>query len=400
MECDKGLSKRYMNLKPEEVRFVDLFRILFSVNIDNKNFVDSKARKTKEDTFDIRWLIFLSIVAQKLLQFVSKPLSFIGSTLELLLNLLSFNTNIIVLLFNVLRGKVVVPDRESANFKSFVGKTDERTELDANIGRGDGMRYFAALSSMASKVSYENKAYIKAVVEDQWKMELLGSYDFRNDFQDKATTQAFICRDKTKDQDTIVVAFRGTEPFDADAWCTDIDLSWYKFQGAGKIHGGFMKALGMQKCAGWSKEVKKDVNGGGPLAYYTIRDMLREILTENDRTKFIVTGHSLGGALAILFPAVLAFHEEKLLLERLEGVYTFGQPRVGDGKFGNYMEKTFRENGINYYRFVYCNDMVPRVPYDYKGLLFKHFGTCVYHDRRYKGKVSTIVKTISHIGLI
>ncbi|KAF5752899.1 putative Alpha/beta-Hydrolases superfamily protein [Tripterygium wilfordii] len=104
MECDEGFAKRYMNLRPEEVRFVDLFRILFSVNIDNKNFVDSKARKTKEDTFDVRWLIFLSIVAQKLLQFVSKPLSFIGSTLEFFLNLLSFNTNILVLLLNVLRG--------------------------------------------------------------------------------------------------------------------------------------------------------------------------------------------------------------------------------------------------------------------------------------------------------
>ncbi|XP_031254430.1 uncharacterized protein LOC116112428 [Pistacia vera] len=384
-ECEKGFTCNYMLLKPEEVKFFDLIRILIYSDIAKRDFVDSS--KAREETFRRRWLMFISIVVQKFLLFFAKPLACTGSGIEFLVNLVSSNRNLGVLFLNMIKGKLVKPDRQSATFISFIGNLDKRVKLDSSIKHGDA-RYFATLCMMASKAAYENRAYIETTVKDHWKMDYLGFYDYWNDYQDKATTQAFMLHDKGIDHDTIIVSFRGTEPFDADAWCSDFDLSWYEINGVGNIHGGFMKALGLQKQRGWPKEMNKlEDMRPEPLAYYAIREMLKDQLSKNDRAKYILTGHSLGGALAILFPTILILHEEKLLLERLEGIYTYGQPRVGDEQFGKFMEMKLKEHSVRYFRLVYSNDMVPRLPYDDSDLMFKHFGTCIYYNRHYEAKV-------------
>ena len=102
MECNKGFSASYMILKPEEVGFCDLMHILFSSDIEKRKFVDSS--EATEESFGRRWLIFLSIVVQKSLQFVAKPLANIGSGFEMGLNLLSSNGNLFKLFLNSIRG--------------------------------------------------------------------------------------------------------------------------------------------------------------------------------------------------------------------------------------------------------------------------------------------------------
>ncbi|EEF38790.1 hypothetical protein RCOM_1408610 [Ricinus communis] len=101
MDCDKGFSSSHMILKPEEVNLFDLIHILFSTDLRKRRFVDSA--KATEESFERRWIIFISIVVQKMLQVFSKPLAFVGSLSEMWLNLLSINGNFFKLSFNFLR---------------------------------------------------------------------------------------------------------------------------------------------------------------------------------------------------------------------------------------------------------------------------------------------------------
>lgn len=102
MACDKGFSSSYMLLKPEEVKLFDLIHILFAKNIEKRKFID--APEGTEEGFTRRWLIFASVAVQKLLQFVSKPLTIVGAGVEMFLNLLSSNGGFCRLVLNFLRG--------------------------------------------------------------------------------------------------------------------------------------------------------------------------------------------------------------------------------------------------------------------------------------------------------
>ncbi|KAG6421660.1 hypothetical protein SASPL_118217 [Salvia splendens] len=335
--------RKYLELKPGRTNILGILRALSSHDYTEecKDFIESKDEIMAEH----RWVVFASILAQKLLHYIDKPLSLLGSGLEMFLNILC----------------------NATNFHTFFFR-DSRVDLDKKVEPGT-KKYFASLSAMASKLAYENDHYIKNIVENTWKMEFLGSYSFWDERYKGDTTQAFLFRDSG----TITVAFRGTEPFNAKDWMTDFDISWCKLPNLkGRVHCGFVKALGL---------LATDHNQDCP--YATIAQLLRS----NHATRLVVTGHSLGGALAVLFASGLVMHGEDELMERLEGVYTFGQPRVGDARFGEFMEERFRAWGVEYYRFVYNYDIVPRLPFDTNALMFKHFGRCIYINSLYEAKI-------------
>ncbi|KAI3513105.1 hypothetical protein L1887_20431 [Cichorium endivia] len=397
MASAEEFCENYLVLDANEASLYDIACILICSTdfLNKKRFYDQSSQDVEKSTqsFRQRWLIFASVLAQKLLSWAKKPLALIGCLIETWLNLLSCNGGFFGLLINSIQGKVVMPGESPKKFTSIVGQLDKRLKLGESIKKGDG-RYNESLAMMASKLSYENGPFVQAAVQDHLKMEFIGFYKFWNAYQNQFTTYATMFQD-TSNPNLIVVAFRGTDPFNANQWMTDLDISWYELKDMnnsgtiGRIHSGFMKALGLQRIKGWPKELDPPPNQNDehPYAYYKLREKLKEILGMNPNAKFMVTGHSLGGALAILFMGVLGLHEETWLLERLEGVYTFGQPRVGDASFGRYMMKMIKDHDVRYFRYVYSNDIVPRLPYDDKSLFFKHFGSSLFYNSFYKGKV-------------
>jgi hypothetical protein len=88
--------------------------------------------------------------------------------------------------------------------------------------------------------------------------------------------------------------------------------------------------------------------------YPDIKDTIEEFRTQNQTLWF--TGHSLGGALAMLAGAKMYFEAPRLLAD---GIYTFGQPRTCDRLLAGAHNKAFTSRT---YRFVNNNDIVAQVP--------------------------------------
>jgi hypothetical protein len=63
----------------------------------------------------------------------------------------------------------VWPDSSSATFTSVVGILDQRVKLDKNIRPGNP-KYNASLTMMASKLAYENEAFVQTTIKDQWSV--------------------------------------------------------------------------------------------------------------------------------------------------------------------------------------------------------------------------------------
>jgi feruloyl esterase len=116
-----------------------------------------------------------------------------------------------------------------------------------------------------------------------------------------------------------------------------------------------------------------------------IKDQRDAASTEYPDYNLVISGISLGGAIANLAFASLAPIEQY----HVTGVYNFGQPRVGNAAYANYIDDlagaSDMEAGI-FHRVTHANDGVPRVPPKWLGF---HHSRTEYWVSQMNGTEST-----------
>src|SRR5260370_155400 len=153
-----------------------------------------------------------------------------------------------------------------------------------------------------------------------------------------------------------VLASRGTTK-DMRNILTDINVRFYRDpQTNAKIAAGFGQAFAL---------VKSDISAA---------------ISQIDRgLPLYITGHSLGGALAVIASARIEPSD------RVAACYTFGCPRVGTAEFADELWK------VPVYRLVHSADIVPRVPPPFG---YRHAG-----DMRYIKRNGKMMQGPNSVGL-
>ncbi|MCU0447649.1 MAG: lipase family protein [Microscillaceae bacterium] len=195
--------------------------------------------------------------------------------------------------------------------------------------------FFAKVASLV----YEEPEVAEAMVQQIWGFP---GFDFiEGKSGKKIDTQGFVMANA----EALIIVFRGTEDDKSGDWHTNLDVDLVAQLG-GRVHEGFWDAL----AAVWEQ-------------LNTAIDFM-----QTNQQKIWLCGHSLGGALATLATARLLDTGREI-----GGLYTYGQPRVGDGIFAQTMDYICKEK---YFRIVNHGDIITRTPPE--SLEFKHAGTFVF----------------------
>jgi hypothetical protein len=151
---------------------------------------------------------------------------------------------------------------------------------------------------------------------------------------------------RTEDE-TIYIVFRGSE--DIENWIENIRITFVDYP--------YCKECQVHK--GW---------------YNTYKNVMDQIMLDVSTLnvifpsyKVVVTGHSLGAALASLTAVDLQMVNSNVQL------YNYGCPRVGNEQFSNW----FSDHISNHYRVTHHKDIVPHVPTHER---YTHFDGEWYHE--------------------
>ena len=157
----------------------------------------------------------------------------------------------------------------------------------------------------------------------------------------------------------VIVAFRGSS--NVKNWIDDFDATQVNYP----------------KCSGCV------VHQGFYIGYNTIsaavKSQIQLIIAKYRNAPIYVTGHSLGGALA-----VVAALDLKSTFSNVNKLYTFGQPRVGNAAFAAYTASQMPDA----FRVIHYADIVPHVPPS--NMNYKHHNSETWYQEDMKSyKVCT-----------
>jgi triacylglycerol lipase len=150
----------------------------------------------------------------------------------------------------------------------------------------------------------------------------------------------------------LIMAFAGTDPLVPANWISDFDVG---------LNVGFNTGPGLGLTPG-------PLHRGFDKAFDAVSEQVTQALAERGSEPLLITGHSMGGALAVI-AADHCLTEKKL---RATAVYAFGMPRVGDEDFAVRYNDTL---GAITYRLVHGDDIVATVPPSRFG--FRHVGRLI-----------------------
>jgi hypothetical protein len=228
----------------------------------------------------------------------------------------------------------------------------------------------AYLASVASAWAYSDAETLRAEVKDVLEVDVACHEFSAANFTLYLDTDAFFIRtnDPELKRSFGMLVFRGTELTQLGDLLADAYVQLLPFPGSGnekgKVHGGFYQG---------AKAVWKRV-------YWMLMQ------PENQVDDLIITGHSLGAAMAVLMMAQIHSEQElqtdprfKKVVKSLRGLYTFGQPAVGDANFARWAQSTF---GGMTFRHVFARDIVPLLPTTDINALYQHFKSGVWTAER------------------
>ncbi|KAI9248610.1 class 3-domain-containing protein [Sporodiniella umbellata] len=267
---------------------------------------------------------------------------------------------------------------------------------------GDGkVPYSVSLAHqlcVASKLAYEDVDVVRYELEQGgYRMASFKPIGYKN-------TCAYVI----ENEQAIFLVFRGTNPLNMQNYVTNLDAGLTEItigQTQAKVHQGFWDAMGatQHQDAPGPSELHLNLNYGSlrqtivsaMLAIFHIVKLMSVHIFQNvtdpidaswlasasirhhslysqaehtilqsaggSQKRLYITGHSLGGALATVFLAK-AIQSQSKLLSLFEGLYTFGQPNMGDPAFGQSFPVEISSKIFNH---TYNNDVVPRIPFWY-----------------------------------